>query len=129
MMQPARGPRRILNQNPEHGSGEQRGRGFDLLDRHRVAFASYQQRKLVHRNEARKQNSINPPSEHSMAAKPKWTPGQAGDECPHEEAVDDGAFRPGAGAYVSSRARASTQPRGTGPRGLEPATRHRLSQS
>src|SRR5262249_4675754 len=56
MMQPARGPRRILNQNPEHGSGEQRGRGFDLLDRHRVAFASYQQRKLVHRNEARKQN-------------------------------------------------------------------------
>src|SRR5262249_32274836 len=127
MMQPAWGPRRILNQNPEHDSGKQRGRGFDLLDRHGMAFASYQQRELVDCNEARKQNSINPPREHSMAATPKWTPRQPGDERPHEDALYDGAFRPG--AYVSSRPRASTQPRGTGPRGREPATRHRLSQS
>src|SRR5262245_9626864 len=108
MMQPGRGPRRILNQNPEHDRGEQRSRGFDLLDRNGVAFASYQQRELVDRNEPGKQNCINPPSEHSMAAKPKWTPRQPGDERPHEEALHDGAFRPG--AYLSSRPRVSTHP-------------------
>jgi hypothetical protein len=54
-------------------SGE-RGGSLDVLDRHWVAFASYDQRELVHDNQAGEQNSIHAPREECVAAEPKGTP-------------------------------------------------------
>src|SRR5262245_30942261 len=91
MMQPSSGPGRILDQNPQHYGSKERSGSSDLLDRHRVAFASYEQRELVDDNQAGEQNRIHPPSEEFIATEPKWTPRQACYEHPQQNPVYVGA--------------------------------------
>ena len=124
-MQPVRGPCRILDENPQHDRGKECSRNLDLPDRHWVAFTSYQQRNLVDRNEARKQNSINPPSEQDIAAEPKWTPCQPGDERPQQRVLHDGAFgREAIRPRKPGRRRGSRE---ADPRKIEPANGRRRS--
>src|SRR5215467_654961 len=57
-----------------------------------MAFTPYQQRELVDDNEAWKQDSVNPPGEQGITAKPKWTPCQPDNERPQQRALHDGTF-------------------------------------
>src|SRR5262249_35471993 len=82
MMHPMWRPRRILNQNPKHNDGKERSRKPNLLDCHRVALASDQQRSLVDRYQARKQNGIYTPGTQCVAAEPEWTPCERRDKRP-----------------------------------------------
>src|SRR5262249_26417017 len=74
MMQPSSGPGRILDQNPQHHGSKERSGSFDLLDRNRMPFPSYDHRNLVHDNQPGDQTPIHPPSEAFIATEPKWTP-------------------------------------------------------
>ena len=89
MMHPVRRPRRILDQNPEYDGGKERCRKLDLLDRHGVRFASDQQRNLVDRSEAGKQNGIDAPGKQYVAAEPERTPCQPRDKRPQKHALDN----------------------------------------
>src|SRR5262245_40372539 len=88
MMHPMRRPCGILDQNPEYNGAKERCRKPDLLNCHRVTFASDQQRSLVDRCEARKQKGIYAPGNQCVAAEPEWTPCERRDKRPYKEALD-----------------------------------------
>ena len=61
-----------------------------MLYRHRVTLTSDQQRNLIDRSEAGKQNSVYAPGKQCVAAEPEWTPCEARDKRPQKHALDNG---------------------------------------